>query len=279
MIRNVAKQKEYKILILGDAAVGKTTMLNRRKTGQFDADTDVTIGVNIGINKIMNHDLYKAAGLLGITEFEQGVTNAFQYWDLGGQKIYDQMRQVYFQGASGIILCFDVSNPETLRKSYGTNGDTGIDNTITRFLQQIIVFFGTDEAKRIPILHAGTKRDIGKAIADERIEYLASEFKKAGLNIISHRIFDGDQLQVFGKWTVGRERFTQNDIGKKWIETSSKTGFHVDLAFHSIEIAVKEQQRLNTDNSRATAQQRASSSHIRPTSSQRKIDLTKGYSQ
>jgi small GTP-binding protein len=35
-------------------------------------------------------------------------------WDIAGQKQFKQLRKVYYNGAKGIVLVFDLTNPQTL---------------------------------------------------------------------------------------------------------------------------------------------------------------------
>lgn len=83
----------FKILIAGDASVGKTTLLRRFVDGMFDESTIMTVGVDFFIKQI-NFD---------------GVTCALQLWDLGGQEQFRHLISNYVMGARGALLLIDLT--------------------------------------------------------------------------------------------------------------------------------------------------------------------------
>ncbi|NHJ24239.1 MAG: hypothetical protein EAX89_06670 [Candidatus Lokiarchaeota archaeon] len=50
-------QMMYKICIVGDGAVGKTTILYRYVDGRFEKDTMMTVGTNFFMKEILLDDL------------------------------------------------------------------------------------------------------------------------------------------------------------------------------------------------------------------------------
>ncbi|MFX1533706.1 MAG: Rab family GTPase [Promethearchaeota archaeon] len=87
-----------KIVLLGDAAVGKTTLRNIYLGKGFKTVYMPTIGADVGTRKIQ----------IGGKTFE------FQIWDLAGQPHFTAVRTLYYGGTSGAILMYDVSRPDTL---------------------------------------------------------------------------------------------------------------------------------------------------------------------
>ncbi|TFF93027.1 MAG: GTP-binding protein [Promethearchaeota archaeon] len=85
----------YKICIVGDGAVGKTTILHQYVDDKFVEDTKVTIGTNLFIKRIT------------IPEINTRVT--LQIWDLGGQERFFAVRPNFYAGAHGIIYTFDLT--------------------------------------------------------------------------------------------------------------------------------------------------------------------------
>ena len=83
----------FKIVILGNAAVGKTSLINQFIDGSFEEDYKPTLGANI-IRKDVNLENTKVRLIM---------------WDLAGQEKYRVVRSLYFQGCVGALLCFDLT--------------------------------------------------------------------------------------------------------------------------------------------------------------------------
>lgn len=85
----------YKICIVGDGAVGKTTILHQYVDDKFVEDTKVTIGTNLFIKRV--------------TLPESNARITLQIWDLGGQERFFAVRPNFYAGAHGIIYTFDLT--------------------------------------------------------------------------------------------------------------------------------------------------------------------------
>ena len=107
---SLKSQKNYdyvfKILLLGPFAVGKTCMVIRYISNRFSADHQATIGTNIYVKNI----------LLDV-EGEENKEVCLQIWDLGGhiQRI-QHMSRVFYKGASGAFLVYDVTRSSTFEE-------------------------------------------------------------------------------------------------------------------------------------------------------------------
>ncbi len=88
----------FKITILGDAAVGKTSLINQFIEGSFQDDYKPTLGANI-VRKDVDLD---------------GVKVRLIMWDLAGQEKYRVVRSMYFQGCEGALLVYDITRYNTL---------------------------------------------------------------------------------------------------------------------------------------------------------------------
>ncbi|MBD3211237.1 MAG: GTP-binding protein [Candidatus Lokiarchaeota archaeon] len=88
------QQFVFKILLLGDKSVGKTTLTYKYVTGAFKRNIKQTIGVDI-FSKFLNfHD----------TEIK------FQLWDFGGHERFRQILPKYTVGANAVLLLYDITN-------------------------------------------------------------------------------------------------------------------------------------------------------------------------
>ncbi len=95
------EEREYvfKITILGDAAVGKTSLINQFVEGAFQEDYKPTLGANI-VRKDVNLEEVNAQVRLIM-------------WDLAGQEKYNVIRSMYFQGCVGALVVYDVTRFQT----------------------------------------------------------------------------------------------------------------------------------------------------------------------
>lgn len=89
-----------KICLLGEAKVGKTTLVYRFIENKFRTDFRSTLGVN----------LLKKTVKIGDS------TVVTQIWDLGGQEPFKKLRKLYLEGAEGALLLFDVTNQQSFTK-------------------------------------------------------------------------------------------------------------------------------------------------------------------
>ena len=89
---------EYKIVIVGESAVGKTALLYKYSEGIFKNGLISTIGLDFR-TKIVD---------------VEGVPVRLQVWDTAGQERFRTLSKQLFRGAKGIVLVFDITN----RKSF-----------------------------------------------------------------------------------------------------------------------------------------------------------------
>ncbi|MFX1326172.1 MAG: Rab family GTPase [Promethearchaeota archaeon] len=89
------KTQFYKICIVGDYSVGKSTLLHRYLERRFISNVKSTIGSNFFVKH------------LKIPNVKSIVT--LQIWDLAGQDHFKWVRQAFYKGAKGIVFVFDLS--------------------------------------------------------------------------------------------------------------------------------------------------------------------------
>ena len=87
-----------KFCVLGDGGVGKTTLVERLATGNFNPITKMTIGIDFSL---MHLDIQLDSG-----EYANAQVTI---WDLGGEDRFRIMLPSYIQGADGGILLYDVT--------------------------------------------------------------------------------------------------------------------------------------------------------------------------
>lgn len=96
---NVSKKKtpEFKIILVGDAAVGKTSIIMRFQHNIFMEEYQNTI---------------TASYFTKLIQTERGPAN-LNIWDTAGQEKYKSLVPMYSKGAAAAIIVFDVSESES----------------------------------------------------------------------------------------------------------------------------------------------------------------------
>ncbi|KAH8043468.1 GTPase [Aureococcus anophagefferens] len=91
-------QRQFKVILLGDGAVGKTSIATRFSSDEFTQSYKQTIGLDFFIKHLI---------------LPGDVHVAMQMWDIGGQSISSKMLHNYIFGAHAILLCYDITNYES----------------------------------------------------------------------------------------------------------------------------------------------------------------------
>lgn len=125
----------YKIILLGDPGVGKTSAMAQYCCNEFVENTFPTIGI-----------AYRPKNV----EYE-GETIKVDIWDTGGQDRYDTITKTYCQGSYGAIIIYDITRHSTFLK---------VENWINKFRSIV----GPD----ILIVLVGNKSDLrGQTVREE----------------------------------------------------------------------------------------------------------------
>jgi len=135
----------FKILVGGDGAVGKTTLLRKYVDGTFDESSITTVGVDFFIKQV----IYENIG-----------SCTLQIWDLGGQERFRHLLESFIMGAKGALLLFDLT---TMPK---------IDNILNWV--NMVRMHDFD----LPIILVGTKLDLEELVAvdDESAKSIKNTF-------------------------------------------------------------------------------------------------------
>ena len=87
-----------KVLLIGDGAVGKTSLRKRFSQDHFNPHESMTIGAQF--TRIS-------------TLLRNGCEVFLQIWDISGQLNFHMVTQTYYQGAKGAILVYDMTRENT----------------------------------------------------------------------------------------------------------------------------------------------------------------------
>jgi small GTP-binding protein len=143
------KQLKRKVLLLGDGAVGKTSLIRKFVTDKFDDKYITTIGT-----KVTKKDLR-------IKEPKREVLLTLLIWDILGQKGYKSVQASSYKGGEGVLLVCDLTRRETL----GSLKEYWIPE-----LQKVV--------GDVPFVFVGNKSDLvdERQITEEELKAMADEF-------------------------------------------------------------------------------------------------------
>ena len=176
----------FKVLLIGDSNVGKTSILTRFADNEYNDNYLSTIGVDFKIKTIdYNNNKVK-----------------LQLWDTAGQERFRTITNAYYRGAHAIIIIYDISNLESYQN-------------IDYWIQEIKRFNKDD----IYILLVGNKSDlrnnqdielisfqtINQLIQNINIDYIETSAK---LNVNIDYIFDN----IINKLII---KFPEKNMQKK----------------------------------------------------------------
>ena len=87
----------FKIVLIGDTSVGKTNILSKYLTDEFDAKSKATVGVEFGVKNF---------------KIENNIVKV-QIWDTAGEERYRSITNAYYKGAKGSLLVYDITNKKS----------------------------------------------------------------------------------------------------------------------------------------------------------------------
>ncbi|KAK7904957.1 hypothetical protein WMY93_017564 [Mugilogobius chulae] len=136
-MRKMAKQYDilFRLLMLGDSGVGKTSMLRRFTESEFESSHISTIGVDFKM-KTLEID---------------GIKVRVQIWDTAGQERYKTITKQYYRRAQGIILVYDITSESSFQHISKWVGD--VDEFAPHQVQRILVGNKSDEQsnRQVPL--------------------------------------------------------------------------------------------------------------------------------
>ena len=89
------KKKIYKILLLGDMAVGKTSIIQMYTKKKVPEKHITTIGIDYATKK---------------QKLKNGTEINFQIWDTAGQERFNSLTKQLYKSAQGLILVYDITS-------------------------------------------------------------------------------------------------------------------------------------------------------------------------
>ena len=136
----------FKIIVIGDAGVGKSNIIVQYTKNLFDSNIKPTLGVEFIMKKMtVNNRLVK-----------------LQIWDTAGQEKYRALAKNLYRNAFGVLICYDISK----RKSF---------DSLRKWIEEARQY-ATENAS---IILVGNKKDLNdmREVSTEEGQSLAQESK------------------------------------------------------------------------------------------------------
>ena len=155
----------FKFVIVGDHAVGKTSLIRQFVERKFSHDYRATIGLNI-----LAHNF----------DFQENEI-CVQLWDIGAQQYFKRFRKIYYGGAKAAFIVFDL----TIRESF---------ENVKSWYKEISELI---EETNIPIVVIGNKSDLTeqRLISTEEGEELAKLLSENASSYIETSALTGNNVK------------------------------------------------------------------------------------
>ncbi|XP_052105149.1 ras-related protein Rab-32B-like [Mytilus californianus] len=136
-----AKEHLYKILVIGEFGVGKTSVIRRYTEGVFSPNYKLTIGVDFALKTVNWDDTTKIN---------------LQLWDIAGHERFGQMTRVYYKYAIAAIIVFDLTRPATF-------------DSVLKWLNDVHSKVMLANQEPVPVVLLANKCDMENATVDSRV--------------------------------------------------------------------------------------------------------------
>ena len=129
-MEDIKKKNFLKIVVLGDADVGKTSLLMRYTVGQTPTNSKPTIGADFKKKEVVVNNTIVTV----------------QIWDTAGQEKYQAIGHAFYKGADCCAICFDLTRQDTFNK-------------LESWKEGFLTHAGTASQKQFPFVVMGNKCD------------------------------------------------------------------------------------------------------------------------
>ena len=132
----------YKIILIGDSAVGKTCIFKKITTGVFNEKSISTIGMD---RRTLNFTIKDSEG--------RDLDVEVQLWDTAGQERFRSITNTYYKSSQGLLLIYDITKKDTF-------------NNVENWINSIKETLGEEDKYLIVLI--GNKVDLAEANPETR---------------------------------------------------------------------------------------------------------------
>ena len=150
-----------KVVLMGDGAVGKTSLRNSFMGERFTGDYLMTVGADFSLKEYP------------VTVRGQRFDIKFQIWDLAGQQRFEMVRAAFYHGTVGGLLVYDITRQDSFENTVKWLMELG-KNAQIRGTPPPVVLMGNkvDLRDKVPM---SVSKDQGQLLADTLPEYYCNK--------------------------------------------------------------------------------------------------------
>ncbi|XP_072174223.1 ras-related protein Rab-13-like [Diadema setosum] len=188
----------FKVLVIGDTCVGKTSFINRFSDNDFRESVAGTIGMDMK-KKLIDVD---------------GKKIRLDVWDTAGQERFRTLTTAFYRGAAGIIILYDVTNEASF--DHVTNWLEDVAVNVSPDIRKVLVGNKCDfqhrrvvqkraiilaDAFEFPLFEASAKTgfNVDKAFENLARQMLSCYQRRMSTKKILERPFSAEKLEYMAK--------------------------------------------------------------------------------
>ena len=197
----------FKIIILGDCAVGKSNILSKYSKNMFNKSSKSTIGVEL-ITKFYKYE---------------NKTIKVNIWDTAGQERFTSMITTYYKGAKGALLVYDITRRNTF-------------NNIDTWLKELVSI----NSERMSIMLIGNKSDLSllRKVSKNEAQLKANKY---GIKFYETSALDSSNIKhAFEELIKDIYIKTKNNYFAKEEKYKNHVGFDLNKQQHNKQRQVEE---------------------------------------
>ncbi|KAF8041305.1 hypothetical protein BT93_A0039 [Corymbia citriodora subsp. variegata] len=187
----------FKIVIIGDSAVGKSNLLSRYARNEFNPHSKATIGVEF---QTQSMDI-------------DGKEVKAQIWDTAGQERFRAVTSAYYRGAVGALVVYDITRRSTF-------------DSVSRWLDEL----KTHSDTTVAMMLVGNKCDL-ESIRDVTVEEGKSLAESEGLFFMETSALDATNVKTAFELVI---KEIYNNVSRKVLNSDA---YKAELSVNRVTLA------------------------------------------
>lgn len=145
----VPRELLFKILIVGDYGVGKTSIVSRYAEGTFSSSYKITIGADFAIKRL---------------DLNENTRINLQLWDIAGHERFGFLTRVYYKYSVAAAIVFDLSRLETFE-------------SVEKWISDLRLKVTSPNGQQLPVVLLANKSDVAvTSIPAVKLQMLCKKF-------------------------------------------------------------------------------------------------------